>query len=72
MRSMRRAACGLHLSPLEGYVRALLLVLLLLSTLMLGGCELIGDIFQAGVWVGVILVVLVLAGIAFLAAKLRG
>lgn len=53
-------------------MRALLFVLLLLSTLMLGGCELIGDIFQAGVWVGVILVVLVVAGIAFLAAKLRG
>lgn len=53
-------------------MRVFLLVLLLLSTLMLGGCELIGNIFQAGMWVGVILVLLVLGGIAFLAGKLRG
>ena len=53
-------------------MRALLIMLVLLSTLMLGGCELIGNIFQAGVWVGVILVLLILGGIAFVAAKLRG
>jgi hypothetical protein len=53
-------------------MQVLLLVLILLSTLVLGGCELIGDIFQAGVWVGVILVVLLLAGVGFLVAKLRG
>ena len=46
------------------------LVLLLLSTMLLGGCELIGDIFQAGVAVGVILVVVVLAGIVVLVKKL--
>lgn len=53
-------------------MRWLLLTLLLLSTVTLGGCELIGNIFQAGVWVGVILVVLILAGIGFVAARLRG
>lgn len=53
-------------------MRVVLLVLLLLSTLMLGGCELIGNIFQAGMWVGMIVVLLVLGGIAFLAGKLRG
>jgi hypothetical protein len=53
-------------------MQVLLLALILLSTLVLGGCELIGDIFQAGVWVGVILVVLLLAGVGFLVAKLRG
>ena len=36
--------------------------LVLLFSLNLSGCELIGDIFKAGVWVGVILVVLVIAG----------
>jgi hypothetical protein len=39
-------------------------------TFALAGCELIGDIFQAGVWTGVILVVAVLAVIGFVAAKL--
>ena len=53
-------------------MQVLLLVLILLSTLALGGCEVIGDIFQAGMWVGVIGVVLVLAVVGFLVAKLRG
>lgn len=53
-------------------MRVFLLVLLLLSTLVLGGCELIGNIFQAGMWVGMIVVLLVLVGIAFVAGKLRG
>jgi hypothetical protein len=53
-------------------MRALLLLLVLLSTLFLSGCEVVGDIFQAGVWVGVVMVVLILAGVAFLVAKLRG
>lgn len=52
-------------------MRTLLFVLLLLSTMTLAGCEVIGNIFQAGMWVGMILVVLILAGIAFIAAKLR-
>ena len=47
------------------------LALVVLSTVMLGGCEVIGGIFKAGVWTGVIVVILILAGIAFLAAKMR-
>jgi hypothetical protein len=46
-------------------------VLVCLSTLTLAGCELAGDIFQAGMWVGVIGIVLVVAIVAFLASKLR-
>jgi len=53
-------------------MHVLLFIVVLLSTLALSGCEAIGDIFQAGVWVGVIIVVLVLAGIGFVVAKLRG
>jgi hypothetical protein len=53
-------------------MRTLLLILMLWSTLMMGGCELIGDIFQAGMAVGVIVVVLVIAGIAFVAKKVMG
>jgi hypothetical protein len=51
-------------------MQTLLLLLVLLSTLTLGGCELVGDIFQAGMAVGVILVLLVVAGIVFLARKI--
>jgi hypothetical protein len=52
-------------------MRNLWLTLLLLSTLMLGGCEVIGGIFKAGVWVGVIVVVLILVLVGFVAAKMR-
>lgn len=48
--------------------RLALLVVLGMSS---AGCQVIGDIFQAGMWVGMIMVVLVLAGIAFLASKFR-
>jgi hypothetical protein len=48
--------------------RIVLLVVLGMSS---AGCQVVGDIFQAGMWVGVILVVLVLGGIAFLASKFR-
>jgi hypothetical protein len=48
-----------------------LFALLLFSTLTLTGCEVVGDIFKAGVWVGVILVVAVIAIIAWLVSKSR-
>jgi hypothetical protein len=44
-------------------------VLLLLSTMALAGCEVIGDIFQAGVWVGVVLVLLVIGIIVWLVTR---
>ena len=53
-------------------MRTLLLILMLLSTLTLGGCELVGDIFQAGMAVGIVLVVLVVGGVVFLLRKLMG
>jgi hypothetical protein len=34
--------------------------------LSLGGCQFIGDVFKAGVWVGVLLVVLVIGGVVWL------
>jgi hypothetical protein len=45
------------------------LLLLLLSTMALAGCEVIGDIFQAGVWVGVVLVLLVIGIIVWLVTR---
>jgi hypothetical protein len=43
-------------------------IILILSSFLFSGCEIIGDIFKAGVWVGVILVV----AIIFLLFKLLG
>lgn len=48
---------------------ALLLVFVAMAT---PGCQLIADIFQAGVWVGVIMVVVVIAIIIFLFRMLAG
>jgi len=52
-------------------MRALTLLLLMLMTTTLTGCELIGDIFRAGVWVGVIAVLAVIALIGFLFSRTR-
>jgi len=47
------------------------LLLVLVATISLAGCEVVGDIFQAGMAVGVIMVVGVIALIGFLIAKIR-
>lgn len=39
----------------------LLLLIAVVSVVALSGCEIVGDIFQAGVWVGVLLVIGVIA-----------
>jgi hypothetical protein len=48
------------------------LVLLLMATVTMAGCELAGDILEAGVWMGAIAVVLVVGAVAFVIAKIRG
>lgn len=48
------------------------LIPLLILLLSLTGCELVGDIFQAGVWAGVLLVVGIIALVIFLFAKMFG
>jgi hypothetical protein len=50
----------------------LLLLLLLVACLPLSGCAMIGGIFKAGVWAGVIMVVIVLAIVMFVVSKARG
>jgi hypothetical protein len=45
---------------------------LLFSALALTGCELVGDIFEAGVWVGVLLVLGVIGVVIWLIAKAMG
>ena len=49
--------------------RLLLVVLLAMAT---AGCELAGDIFQAGMWIGVIMVVLAIGVVMWLVGKVRG
>ena len=47
------------------------LSLLLLLALTVSGCSFVGGIFKAGLWVGVILVVLVVVLIMWLVGKAR-
>jgi predicted Abi (CAAX) family protease len=45
--------------------------LLVLITTLLTSCEAVGDIFQAGIWIGVIIVVLVVGVIFWLINKAK-
>jgi len=56
----------------ERLSRYLLIVLLVLAAVTLPGCEAIVGIFKAGVWTGVVMVVILIAIIGFVAAKVRG
>lgn len=49
----------------------LLLLLLLTACVLVSACSVIGGIFKAGVWVGVIMVVLVLALVMFVVGRAR-
>jgi hypothetical protein len=50
--------------------RVLLLVLLVAASMSLSGCEVVGGIFKAGMWVGVLFVVFIIAIVGFIAAKI--
>lgn len=52
-------------------LRALSLLLVVLTATTLAGCEAIGDIFQAGMAVGVFVVLIVVVLIGFVIAKVR-
>lgn len=67
-----RLAVDLVLRPamLPEMRRASALVLVL-SAAALSGCAVIGGIFKAGVWVGILLVVALLVGVLWIAGKLR-
>ena len=49
-----------------------LLVLMVIAGMTLTGCEAIGGIFKAGMWTGVIMIVLLVMIVGFVAAKIRG
>ncbi len=48
---------------------SLLILLISFLSVMFTGCELIGDIFQAGIWVGILAVVGIIALLAFIFRK---
>lgn len=52
-------------------MRNLWMLVLMLVSMVSAGCDLIGDIFQAGMAVGVIVVVLVIGAIGFVISRLR-
>lgn len=49
-----------------------LLPLMILFATMFSGCEIIGDIFKAGIWVGIIIVIAILAVVAFIVKMFKG
>jgi hypothetical protein len=52
-------------------MRILWSLLILCLAITASACELVGDIFQAGFWVGTIVVIIVLIGAGFLFSRIR-
>lgn len=46
--------------------------LVLVLALAVSGCELVGGIFKAGFWTGIILVAVIAVGLMVLVTKMRG
>lgn len=55
----------------ERQFRLYALSVALLAAVLSTGCELVGDIFQAGMWVGIILVAIVLGLIMLVVSRVR-
>jgi hypothetical protein len=73
-RHERRVATALHCSGAEELMSGSVLLRLIfvsLAAVTLTGCELIGDIFQAGMAVGIFLVIAAIALITYLVATVR-
>jgi len=66
MVALRKIQWGTHREATK-----LLLFIAILPVLAISGCEMIGDIFQAGVWVGALLVVGVIALIIWMVSRSR-
>jgi hypothetical protein len=52
-------------------MRLINILAVVLAALSLAGCEVIGDIFKAGMWVGVLGVVAVIVLIGFVISRFR-
>jgi membrane protein implicated in regulation of membrane protease activity len=53
-------------------IRVYFMVMLILLTFTLSSCELVGDIFKAGMWVALIIIVIVVLLVVWIFRKLRG
>ena len=53
-------------------IRVYLMTLLVLLTMTLSSCDVIGDIFEAGMWTAVIIIVIVVLLVVWLLRKFRG
>jgi hypothetical protein len=58
--------------PTESPMRILLILLAALSATMLSGCEAIAAIFQAGVWLGIVVAIIIIVAIALLMGRRKG
>ena len=67
--SVRRVRANPGMESL--YMTAFRIALIVLFAMVTAGCEAIGNIFQAGIWVGAIMVVLFLAIVGFIASRFR-
>jgi Ni,Fe-hydrogenase I cytochrome b subunit len=52
-------------------LQAYFFAFMLMITMTLSGCDVIGDIFQAGMWTAVIIIVIVIALVMWLLRKIR-
>ena len=66
------ASCHIDHAEVDMVTAASRLILVLLLAIATAGCELAGDIFQAGIWVGVIMVALAVFLVLWLVGKVRG
>ncbi|HXS37047.1 MAG TPA: hypothetical protein VN721_10130 [Flavipsychrobacter sp.] len=53
-------------------MKKLSLVCVFAMLLFFSSCQLVGDIFKAGVWVGILIVVVIIALIIFVLSKIFG
>jgi hypothetical protein len=61
--------CGIPVGGSD--MRTINIVLATAFALLLGGCELIGGVFKAGMWVGVLAVVAIVVVIGYIASRFR-
>lgn len=59
-----------HLSRMGKNNRFVQAITLLLVSAMFSSCEIIGDIFRAGIWVGIIIVLAIIFGIIYIFTRI--
>jgi len=56
----------------ENIYRFYLTLFILFATISFNSCEIIGDIFEAGIWTGIIIIVLIVALLIWIFSRFRG